>query len=293
LVDGPNDGGAGAPAPRVQATAGDVAAQVPARYRRLASPPAEPPLGLSDAVAYGPGAGQTGPTVVLGSSPTRDPTLLSGALRGALGLGRGETPERRGVKLGDQNLQAFQYSGLRPQGSGRALTVFASPTSRGVATVACVGPGDGGGAPCTAVADSLALRAGEAFPVGPDPEYAATLTGVLRDLDRAVKSGRTRLDARGARSEAQAEAAGRIRAAYATASQALRSARLSPADRALNAALRDRLRAAASAWGTAASAARADQAAAFDRAERAIRAAERDVAAAIGRLGDAGYTLPS
>jgi hypothetical protein len=170
------------------------------------------------------------------------------------------------------------------------------------ATVPGAGPGDGSGAPPTAVADSLILRACEAFAMGGDSEDAATLTSVLGALDRAVKSGRTTLEARGPRSKAEPKAAADVRAAYDTAARAVRPDGLSPVEHAPSlrtrsesacsaGAVRERLRAAVSAWRRAARAARADEAAAFDGAERPSRTAEHDLAAAIDRLAYAWHTL--
>jgi hypothetical protein len=206
-------------------------------------------------------------------------------------------PDRSAVKLGDQELQAFRYAGLQPEGLDGTLTLYAAPTSAGIATIACVAPagaGEGFQAECDGIANTLALEEGEkGLLVGPDPAYAKTVSGALAGLDRAVSDGRRDLGARGAKANRQANAAQRIQRAYSRAAGDLRTSSLRSFDRELNAALRDRLRAASQAWGGAASAARREDARAFDRAEARIRRAERAVRTAVARLGDAGYTVRS
>ena len=106
-----------------------------------------------------------------------------------------------------------------------------------------------------------------------------------------MAASRKALNARGAGSKRQAAAAARIQRAYAKAAAALRATGLSPADARLNAALRDRLRATAKAWGGAAAAGRREDVRGFDRAEARIRRAERALRTPLARLREAGYTV--
>ena len=157
--------------------------QVPASYQPT-SPPEIPGLSLEDPAAYAPsGARGEGTSVTLGTAQSEDATLLPKGLRNALGLERGEVPDRTAVRLGEQELEAFRYAGLEPEGLDGTLTLYAAPTSAGVATVACVaapGAAEGFQAECDGIANTLAVPAGEeGLQVGPDPDYAKTVSGAL------------------------------------------------------------------------------------------------------------------
>ena len=106
----------------------------------MASAPALPGLDLNEGAAYAPGGKDGGRAVSFGQADAGDSTLLPEPFRKALGLAAGEVPERTAVKLGPDDLQAYRYEGLEPAGSSRRVTVYASPTSEGVATVACLAP---------------------------------------------------------------------------------------------------------------------------------------------------------
>ena len=73
------------------------------------------------------------------SARARDnPTLLPLAVPADA---RRVAAEPDAVELGD-GLQAYRYDGLKPNGFDRAVTVYAAPTSTGVATLACLAPPD-------------------------------------------------------------------------------------------------------------------------------------------------------
>ena len=59
------------------------------------------------------------------------PTLLPASFRARLS----GQPEGDPVALGD--LDALRYEGLQPKGASRPVTVYAVPTTDGVATVTC------------------------------------------------------------------------------------------------------------------------------------------------------------
>jgi hypothetical protein len=208
-----------------------------------------------------------------------DSTLLPGTLLQALGVDDGDVPDRTPVTLGPDELQAYRYANLEPEGSDRSLTLYVSPNSEGVAAVACLSPpadAEAFAPECEGVADTLQVTAGTPFPVGPDPAYAKTLGATLGTLERKV---------------AKARAAGDIRAAYAEAAAKLRKADVSPADASINAAIAGRLGDAAATWKQAAGEARAKDKAGFDRAEGAIRKAEQRLARTLEGLKAAGYEL--
>ena len=173
--------------------AGAVQLKVPEDYAELASAPALPGLDLADAAAYAPGGKEGGRAVSFGQAEANDSTLLPEQFRTVLGLADGEVPDRTAVKLGPDELQAYRYEGLEPEGSSRRATVYASPTSEGVATVACLAlPADAAAfkGECEAIADTLQITSGNAFPVGPDPAYAKTLGTIFGKLGGQVANGR-------------------------------------------------------------------------------------------------------
>ena len=230
----------------------------------------------------------------MGLAQSEDPTLLPNGFRRALGLGAGDIPERTPVKLGEDGLQAFRYKDLKPAGFDRTMTVYASPTSKGVLTVACMAqptdakafqPG------CEEIADTLSLSSGDPYPVGPDPAYAKTLSETFGALAKRVTAERKALTADGATPRAQAAASRRIARGYSAAAATLADTPVSPADKRLNDALVARLRAAAAAWRDAAAAARAKDKDGFRAAGAEIKKAEDALDATVARLKAAGYKV--
>jgi hypothetical protein len=273
-----------------EVTSGPLAVKVPEGYTARDTVPEMPGLELGDATAQGRGDR----TVALGTVAADDSTLLPGTLLQALGLGDGEVPDRTAVTLGPDEVQAYRYAGLQPEGSDQEMTLYVSPNSEGVAAVACLSPpadAEAFAPECEGVADTLQISAGKPFPVGPDPAYAKTLGNALGTLERKVAKGRAALTRDGAEFRQQAKAAGDIRAAYAEAAAKLRKADVSPADASINEAIAGRLADAAATWKKAAAEARAKDKAGFDRAEGAIRKAEQRLAQTLDGLKAAGYEL--
>jgi hypothetical protein len=224
-----------------------------------------------------------------------DSTLLPPEFRSALGLGDGEVPERTAVQLGEDGLQAYRYEDLQLEDGARRATVYVAPTSAGVATVACLAPPADAGAfkpECDGIANTLRLG-GDAtpFPVGPNAAYAKTLGTTFAGLERGVARGERALRRDGATFRQQAAAAREIQGAYAAAAKRLRRADLSPADRAINAALVKRLAAVAAAWKQAAGEAADKDKRGFARSERGIRRAQQQLAQTVAGLEAAGYSI--
>jgi hypothetical protein len=292
--DGGNGGEQAASAPVTPVSGGAVQLKVPENYAALASAPAIPGLDLVDGAAYAPDGEDGGRAVALGATEANDSTLLPGEFRGALGLEAGEVPERTAVKLGPDGLQAYRYEGLEPEGSDRQVTVYASPTSEGVATVACLAPPADAGAfkgDCEAIANTMQISAGKPFPVGPDAAFAKTLGATLGKLDDQVATGRKALGRDRTTFRAQAAAARDIQAAYAAAARRLERAEVSPADQGIRAALVDALQAAGAPWKKAAAAAVKKDKRGFAASEAAIKRTQRELQQTVARLEAAGYKI--
>ena len=232
---------------------------------------------LSAPVAMQPPGAKGGQSVVLGQvkEGAANPTLLPAGFLDALGLDAGEVPPREAVQLSRAKLQAYRYENLRPRGLDDPVTLFTVPTSEGVATLACVDPG----ADCEAIANTLKLNAGTAFPVGPSKEYAAGLGNMLGALNKKVKSGRKAL--RGAKTpKAQASAAARLASAYGSAAKSVAGLKVSPADAAVNAQLAAALKETGEAYGKLAAAARSGSKSGYAKARTPVQQGEQAVAGA-------------
>jgi hypothetical protein len=265
--------------------------KVPEGFARRPTVPQVAGLELADAQAFAPAGGGT--QVVFGTADesAHNSSLLSGPMIDALG---GVPEERDTVELGPDKVQAVRYRDLQPSGARDRVTLYAAPTSAGVATIACLAPPSAAADfqdTCDAIANTAELNGGTGFPVGPDKDFAGAVNGTLEDLTKAVRSGRSGLGAD--TPKRQAAAASDIEAAYKKAADALRDQELSPADQLANAQLVEALDGTAKAWGRAASAAESNNKAGFRRAESGIREGEQALARALGLLENAGYDVTS
>ena len=282
------------PGEPVSAESGSLALQLPAGYAALDPATEIPGLGLTDAAAFAPDGSDGGRAVVFGQSPANDSTLLPFDFREALGLGTGQVPERTAVSLGPDKLQAYRYEALEPAGVDRVATLYVAPTSKGVATVACLAPAADAGAfkgECEAIANTLQLTSGKAFAVGADGGYAKTLGATFGKLNAQVTKGQRALNRNGATFRAQGAAARDIQAAYATAARKLEAADTSPADASINDLLVKALRNVSGAWKKAAAEASSKDKAGFARSEAAIKQTQRQLAQTVKGLEAAGYNV--
>ena len=187
-------------APTSTVTGADLALRVPRGWSRLKRSP-DLGLPLSHATAVAPRS-RNGPVVVFGVARGRrasNGALLPATFLSSTGQSTGAVPRRSAVRLPDQNLEAWRYPGLRPIGNNRQLTVFTVPTSSGVAIVACALPPEAAAAfaaQCDAIAGTLQLRSGRAYPIGASDAYASSLNGTIGELQQTTKSGKTRSSAR-------------------------------------------------------------------------------------------------
>ena len=265
-------------------TAGALGLRFPSGWDRLGEAPKIPGLVLADQVAIGP-TGSDGRGIVAG---------MAADAGGARLLGPGflaslQEPPRAGDRVRLGKVEALRYEGLEPNGfGGRALTVFAAPTSAGVATVACYAPPGDGAAfrpDCERVAGTLEVEGETAFPLGPDKRYAAGLNKILADLDKRRRAGRAALAA--ARTPtAQSKAAAGLADTAARARAGLRGLETSPAVAPAQAGIERALGNAATAYRRLA---RASRPAAFRRAAAGVTRAERAVATQLARLEPLGY----
>jgi hypothetical protein len=201
------------------------------------------------------------------------------------------TPRREAVRLG--SLTGFRYRNLLQRRIRGEFTVYALPTTSGVATIACLAAGDdatGQLARCESVATTLSLRGAEALPLGTSQRYATAVNTALTALDqqrsdsrRALRAARTPL--------AQARAAEGLAGAFGAAAAALERAQPGPVERGAHESLVASLRRAAESYEALGTAARAGRRNAYDKAAAAVGRAEEAIDASLNALGRLGYRV--
>jgi serine/threonine protein kinase len=257
----------------------------PETWRRTSRPPAIDGLELARPVALSAGGGGAG--VVAGRTSATGPALLPAAFVKRLA----DRPAAERVGLG--RMQALRYRGLRSGASGPALTVFAVPTSRGVATVACHAPAAAAAAfqaDCERVAASLKLSGAKTYALGPQPGYARgadralTALATARDRDRrALASARTQ--------GGQGRLAGALATGHRRAADALARLDVSPADAIAHAALVAAVGRAGDGYARMARAAARHDAKGFAAGERAVRDGDAQLRKALAALKRLGYEI--
>lgn len=242
-------------------------------------------LGLSDPVSLKPGpeaeAGFS--PAVAGISPATGPTLLPPAYRSQVN----ENTQRTAVGLGP--LQAYRYDDLKTPGTGQPVTVYAAPTSLGVAILACLSSGEGAAArQCARIASTLRLSRGEAFPLGPSAELATELREQLERLtERRAKAMKQMNDA--TRSGDQVVAATALADAFRDAASGLAALAVTPESALAQAGLLAALRSARDAYKSLAVAARRENPARYEVAAAAAKQAEVAIERRLEAMERLGY----
>ena len=252
----------------------------------MAEAPESPGLQLRGGVAL---AGDTPASgVVAGTADGTGRSLLPRALRRRVTSG---ALKPRRVQLGD--LEAVRHDGVRLRGFDRPLTLFAVPTTRGVATVACYAPAQAPpavGRACERIAATLTLVRGTQLPVVADAATARRVARVLRLLQRDRGSASERL--RGSRDRAgQAAAAATLAAVYANFATGLDGLKVSPAIVPILEGMSDDARAVARGYGDLAARAAAGDAAGYAAAAARVRRAQGALQRSAARLEPAGYRV--
>ena len=224
-----------------------------------------------------------------------DPASLADGHGGIAGVGIAPRSAHRGALLAPEferslgtelpagaevalrgDLEALRYDGLRPLGLGRSVTVYAVPTSAGVATVACTAP-----TACRAIAASLRVTGGRTFAVGPSRTLGRAVDGELRRLTLTLRSARPGLPGAGA--------ARTLSAAYRDTFAALEPIAISPADEALQRPLMAALRAAGLGYRDLAAAIRSHDARGYRAAAARAERGEQRVGPPQQRFREQGY----
>ena len=276
----------GAPELRSSASAGNLGLSFPDGWSRLSQPEPIPGLELSDEIALAPAGGRRGQLAAGMTGASGSALLPAPLLRRLDGEPRGEP-----VKLGQ--LQALRYEGLEPEGLSERLTVFAAPTSAGVATIACVAPPRAAAAffpDCERVAASVELTGAKPLALGPSAAYASALNAAFEPLAAAARRGSASLRAADTPA-AQARAARALAGAYSDAASAVARAPAGPAERQAGARVEAALRSASAGYVRLATAAGSDDAGAYRAARATIRRSDARLQAGIDELAELGYDV--
>jgi hypothetical protein len=268
--------------------------KVPSGWSKLATAPDVAGLGIADATAAAPGGKDGGDAVVVGTvkKAADNSTLLAGTF--LQGFTQNQLPKpSAAVQIGSSGLQAYRYDDLKPNGFDRSVTVYAAPTTAGVATVACLTKNPGSlSAVCDQIANTLKVSAGKPLPVGPSKDYASAVTKTFGTLNAADKAGVAKLNS-AKTPQAQAAAARSLSAAYAKAASTLAKQNVNPADAGINGLIVGALRQTSAAYAKAAKAAAAKNKSGFSSAKGAVASGRKAVADALVRLKAAGYDVAS
>ena len=269
------------------ASAGALDLSFPNGWKRVTQDPDIPGLTFAQPIILAPPS-PAGARVEAGVTDGVGPTLLP---KGFLARLNASPSQEDTVKLG--RLQAYRYAGLRPRGVTGPITVYAAPTTEGVATVACVaGPSKAAGfaRECERVAGTLELTAGKPLALGPRADYAKAAGASLKRLDGVAGPATKRL--RAAKTPAaQAAAAAALATAYKRAARQLAGAPVGPYERAASSLVVRALRRIAAGYDRAAAAARGGNRRAYATARRTVRRGGRALRRALAGLAALGYDV--
>ena len=242
-----------------------------------------PGLSLRRARTYAPKAGAPGGLVV-GLADASGATLLPSTFRRALPA----DASGQSVRIG--RLEALRYEAVRPRGANRTVTVLASPTMTGVATIVCLGTAEQRAICETATSTVRAASGVTALPLGPRPSYAKEASAILAAL--ASRRTRDRATFRAAKTNAgQAKAAKRLSQDYAAAARAFSALPAGPREQPAQARISTALRSVASRLGDLSSAASGGRKAQYAAARASVLQRENAVNRAVRLLDDVGYRI--
>ena len=191
-------------------------------------------------------------------------------------------------------LEGYRYSELEARGFSPRLTVYAFPTTLGVATLACfasTGPAPAIPEECERIVGTLRITRGRPLGVGASREFAATIAAAVRRLNVAREAGRGRL-ARATTPEAQVTTALATAGAFDKAASEVDGSPAAP-DQRTRRGVEDVLRRTAAAYRGLAKAARRGSATGFEAARALVTRLEGQVNERLGRLRELGYAVQS
>lgn len=270
-----------------QASSGPITISYPSGWSRASAAPAGvASLKLSDPLTLSPGPSAPGGALVTGISKTQSASLLPASFTGTLS----SPPQAATVKLGNQTYK--RYLLVQPKGAGTPESIYVLPTSVGTATAVCVVPQSNAtqfAVTCEHAVGTMTIK-GSVLPLGANPAYAHSLSGVIAKLNSARGSLGGKL-ASAKTPAAQASAAGGLSAAYGHAAAAVSKLTPGPAASGANAALAAALGQLQRGYGSLSAAAAHHNGGAYRSAQGAIGRAQHALSAAFGQLRQDGYKI--
>jgi serine/threonine protein kinase len=262
---------------------GPIRVSVPADWQSQRTAISPPGTKLTNEISLAP-TRPAGGTFVIGTVTGTDLSLLPPSWSASAS---GTRPQV--VMLGHNRF--YRYVGFTPPGAPAGDNVYALPTSDGTVLGVCglLGASVAFSTTCESVLGTLQLDGARPVSLGPSAGFGSQLSGVMKELNRTLADGESRLSAAG-RSRDQARAARALSVAYARAASALRHLPAGPATKA-TAALAGALGKEGMDYGALAVAASHLDRGAYAAAGAAVAKDAGAVAAAFGELAKAGYTV--
>jgi hypothetical protein len=269
------------------ASAGSIELGFPGDWERAGRPPQIPGIELDEAMRISPAEDKSN-GLVAGNVNAEGPRLLPDAFvrRVEGGLSDGEP-----VELG--NLEALRYQQVSLRGLDQVYSVYAIPTTEGVATLICFSDAAGQGTflpECEDVVGTVEVSGARPYPLGPDPEYAKALNSRIEQIDSATEEQMTALN-EAKTPGAQAKAAEALAAVYRDARESLGSEEVSPAAGPATAKVLGAMKDVQAAYAGLASAARSGDESAYEAASERVADGERSLEKALSGLAPLGYEV--
>jgi serine/threonine protein kinase len=281
LLIGGAETGSSSPGLTTSVSGSTVAFRAPAAWEpAIGNATAVPGMNLEGPIAASPPSA-SGSGATAGTTDATGEQLLPAAFVSHL---ESPLPEPDAVDLGQ--LEALRYRDLDLRGSSGQVTVYASPTTSGVATLVCASvegePVDD--ETCDAIATTLSLTRGRALPLAVPASTEKRLAATVSSLDDARKKGRRRLHL-AADVDAQVAAANALAGSFTTAAKQLDRIQPGPALTGEVGAASSAARASAKAYEELSAATKSGDRSAYREAAKQVDAAEKRLQSALAKLG--------
>jgi Protein kinase domain len=280
--------GGGDDASTRQLRAGALTIEVPSGWVSHRPRAGIPGMSFRQPVAASQG-GARGGELVAGMVATGDPSMLGDLFLKTL---ERPLPAAERVRLG--GLQGYHYADVRAKGVRDPLDLYVSPTTKGVATVACVrGPGSAASfrRDCGSAAASLGLVGALGFTLPPRRVYATQLDSIFDTLIARRDVLRDRLRYAGSL-ERQVTASADLSGLYKSTMRSLARMKLSPPEADLHDVLLAAMRATRDGYRRMTVAALAINRVEFRFGSRDARIGEAAINRALAQLARLGFRQP-
>src|SRR5215211_370974 len=261
---------------------------VPSGWQKVAKAPKIPAFPLKSAVAVEAGSGASS-VLALGTSNLSYPTFRPDDVLGHQ-YKRLSGSKTDAVKIG--KLQAWRTSNLKNGKSVYTFFTLPQPGNASPTAAVCVSKtgSTSGLQECEGVAGGVRLSNAIVYVISPSSAYGSKLSSQLNRLAQKRNAGRKQLAAASSASK-QAKAAQSIAAAYSASKRGAAGAGAPAYAKAVNTKIVSALGAAAGAYQSLASAARAHSSSRYTAASRKVQQTEKSVDQALDQLPLLGYNI--